>query len=149
MHSAAPTAFTGTPARPARPPPSPTRPQGNQSLHLATEASPVFLSQEGGAGGGQGTGWRVLEGLLGERLASWPRVKKKERKPSSLPCSAVCPRPSVGAWTAPGPPPAPEAQTKESAADQEVRGWEIPGPPDSTLFPYQLLSKSRWRGDRK
>lgn len=62
---------------------------------LAPEAGPLFLSQEGGVGGGQGTGWRLLKGLLGECLASWPRVKKKERKPSGLPCSAVCPRQSV------------------------------------------------------
>ena len=73
-----------------------------------------------GAGGGQGTGWRLLQGLLRERLPSWPSVKKKERKQSSLPCSAVCPRQSVGPWTVPGPPPAPGAQTKEAAEDQEV-----------------------------
>lgn len=95
---------------------------------------PVFLSQEGGAEGGQGTGWRLLEELLGKCLASWPRVKKKERKQSSLPCSAVCPGQSAGAWTVPCPPPAPGAQTKEAAQDQEVQGWEIPGPPGSTLL---------------
>ena len=67
-------------------------PPGNQSLRLAPEAGPRFLSQEGGAGGGHRAGWRVLEGQPGGRLASWPRVRKKERKQSSLPCSlVVCP----------------------------------------------------------
>lgn len=93
MWSAALTALSQAPllcsALPAFPPLSPL---GNQSLRLAPEAGPRFLSQEGGAGAGHGTAWRLPKGRLGGRLASWPRVRKKERKQSSLPCSVVvCP----------------------------------------------------------
>lgn len=117
-------------------------PPGNQSLRLAPEAGPRFLSQEGGAGGGHRAGWRVLEGRPGGRLASWPRVRKKERKQSSLPCSlVVCPgrgREGGGGgggrvcWTAPCPPPAPGAQTKEAARirkSEDGKFQGLPAPP--------------------
>lgn len=53
----------------------------------------------------------------------------------------------------PSPPSAPGAQTKEAAEDQEVRGWEIPGPPGgATLLFHQPPepvpgSTSKQRGD--
>lgn len=63
---------------------------------LGPRGRPLFPPQKGGAAGGQGTGWRLLEGLLGKHLTSWPRGRKKGRKQSSVSCSAVCPQQSVG-----------------------------------------------------
>lgn len=148
--------FTGTPALlcSASLPSSFACPPGNQSLRLAPEAGPRFLSQEGGAGGGHRAGWRVLEGRLGGRLASWPRVRKKERKQSSLPCSVVvCPgRGQEGGgggggrvcWTAPCPPPGPGAQTKEAARIRKSKDGKFQGLP-APPAPERVWAERRQR----
>lgn len=108
-------------------------PAGKPEPASATEAGPVFLSQEGGAGGGQGTGWRLLEGLWEKDSLPDRVLERKKGSKAAFLAQRFVPG-SVGAWTVPGPPPAPGAQTKAAAEDQEVRGWEIPGPPNSSLF---------------
>lgn len=49
---------------------------------LPPEAGLLFLAQEGGEEGGQGTGWSLLWRLLVDCPASWPHAGKKRRKQS-------------------------------------------------------------------
>lgn len=79
-------------------------------------------------------------------LAECYKERKEAKQPSLL--SSLSPA-ERGGLDSPGSSPSTRSTNKGAAEDQEVRGWEIPGPPSSTLFSYRLPRKSGCRGERK
>lgn len=71
-------------------------------------------------------------------------LERKKGSKAASPAQQFVPSRAWGPGQSCALPPAPGAQTKEAVEDQEVQGWEIPGPPGSTLlFHHPKVSLGR------